>query len=230
MFQDLRFGLRMLVRSPVYTSIAIITLALGIGATTAIFTLINAALLSRLPFPASEQLVQLANHEAGVNASRTVSYPDFEDWRAQAGSFEGMAAKGGVRLVFTAPNEGMDVGAESRVGEYVSPDYFTLLGVALLLGRTFLPEEAATNTGVHSVIVLSEWYTRVDRSGDWRGCDPRAGAVDAAAAVRRQRGGPADVRRCCAAGERRGARGCLPARAARREGRSHDCAATGLAR
>ena len=154
MFQDLRFGARMLVKTPGFTLIAIITLALGIGATTAIFTLINATLLNRLPFNAAERLVQVASYEPHLNANRMVSYPDFEDWRAQAGSFEGMAASGPVRLVFT----GSDTGAESLVGEYVSPDYFGLFGVAPLLGRTFLPEETATNTGVHAVIMLSEWY------------------------------------------------------------------------
>ena len=83
-FQDLRYGVRMLLKNPGFTAVAVLTLALGIGATTAIFTLINATLLNRLPFNASEQLVQLANHEPHVNASRSVSYPDFEDWRAQA--------------------------------------------------------------------------------------------------------------------------------------------------
>jgi putative ABC transport system permease protein len=166
LWQDLRYGARMLLKNPSFTLIAVITLGLGTGATTAIFTLINATLLNRLPFNAPEQLVQVANHEPRVNANRSVSYPDFEDWRAQAGSFDSMAASGGVRLVFTGADAGMNGGAESLVGEYVSPDYFGLFGVAPLLGRAFLPEEAATNTGVHAVIVLSEWYWQRRFGGD----------------------------------------------------------------
>jgi len=170
MFQDLRFGARMLLKAPNVTLIAVFTLALGIGATTAIFTLVNATLLNRLPYNSPERLAQIVNHEPRVNGNRSASYPDFEDWRAQARSFEGMAASGGVRLVFTGsgagPNAGMDAGAESLVGEYVSPDYFGLFGVAPLLGRTFLPEESATNTGVHAVIVLSEGYWQRRFGGD----------------------------------------------------------------
>jgi putative ABC transport system permease protein len=162
MIQDLRYGVRMLLKAPGFAFAAVLTLALGIGATTAIFTLINSTLLARLPFDAPERLVQVANHEPRVNGNRSVSYPDFEDWRAQAGSFDGMAAKGGVRLVFT----GTDASAESLVGEYVSPDYFGLFGVAPLLGRTFLPEETATNTGVRAVIVLSEGYWQRRFGGD----------------------------------------------------------------
>jgi putative ABC transport system permease protein len=166
LMQDLRFGLRMLRKQPGFSLVAMLTLGLGIGATTAIFTLINATLLHRLPYHAPEQLVQLANHEPRVNGSRSVSYPDFEDWRAQAGSFAGVAASGAVRLVFTAPEAGVEMSAESLVGEYVSPDYFALFGVAPLLGRTFTPQEAAANTGVQSVIVLSEGYWRRRFGGD----------------------------------------------------------------
>ncbi|MGH9833109.1 MAG: ABC transporter permease, partial [Blastocatellia bacterium] len=162
MIQDLRFGVRMLLKAPGFAFAAVLTLALGIGATTAIFTLINATLLNRLPFNAPERLTQLANHEPRVSGNRSVSYPDFEDWRAQAASFDAMAASGPVRLVFT----GADASAESLVGEYVSPDYFRLFGVAPLLGRTFLPEETAMNTGVHAVIVLSEGYWQRRFGGD----------------------------------------------------------------
>jgi putative ABC transport system permease protein len=164
--QDVKYALRSFSKSPGFTVVTVLSVTLGIGATTAIFTLINATLLNNLPFSAPEQLVQIVNHEPGVNANRNVSYPDFEDWRAEASSFEVMAATGAVRLVFTGTDAGMDMGAESLVGEYVSPDYFRLFGVAPLLGRTFLPQEAATNTGIHPVIVLSEQYWQRRFGGD----------------------------------------------------------------
>jgi putative ABC transport system permease protein len=164
--QDVKYALRSFSKSPGFTVVTVLSVALGIGATTAIFILINATLLNNLPFRAPEQLVQIVNHQPGVNANRNVSYRDFEDWRAQASSFEVMAAAGLVRLVFTGRDAGMAVGAESLAGEYVSPDYFSLFGVAPLLGRTFLPEETATNTGIHAVIVLSEWYWQQRFGGD----------------------------------------------------------------
>jgi hypothetical protein len=90
MFQDLRFGARMLVKNPGFTIIAIITLALGIGANTAIFSVINAVLLRSLPFTDEERLVMIwETHPAIPRVGAPI--PDFQDWRAQAQSFEEMA-------------------------------------------------------------------------------------------------------------------------------------------
>src|SRR5215216_8021319 len=93
LLNDLRFGLRMMVRNPVFSLIAIITLALGIGANTAIFSVVNAVLLRPLPFPRPADLVMVWATNADTGAREDVtSYPDFEDWRAQSGSFERLAA------------------------------------------------------------------------------------------------------------------------------------------
>jgi putative ABC transport system permease protein len=100
LLQDLRYGARMLMKKPGFTLIAIITLALGIGANTAIFSVVNAALLRPLPYEESERLVVLyeTNPQQGRD-EMSVSYPNFADWRAQSQSLEQLAAclYGGIR-------------------------------------------------------------------------------------------------------------------------------------
>src|SRR5450755_3543587 len=95
LLHDLRFSIRQLRKSPAFAVTTILTLALGIGATTAIFSLVNAVLLRPLPFPDQERLIslQLADIEPGVpaDAQEPLSYPNFFDWRAQSHSVAGMA-------------------------------------------------------------------------------------------------------------------------------------------
>lgn len=136
-FQDLRLGVRVWLKRPVITLIALSTLALGVGANTAIFTLINAALLRPLPYSDAERLMVLATtmRRDRVEA-RSTSYPDFADWRDQNTVFERMAAR--LSTSFTLTGDG---GPERVDGEYASADYFPLLRVQAALGRTFLPEE-----------------------------------------------------------------------------------------
>ena len=90
LLHDLRFAMRTLLKSPGFTLIAVVTLALGIGANTAIFSVVNAALLRPLPYPDAERLVRVYSAQEGDRS--TVSPPDFADWRAQAGVFEPAAA------------------------------------------------------------------------------------------------------------------------------------------
>src|SRR5215510_9027787 len=89
--QDLRYGARMLMKNPGFTLIAVLTLGLGIGANTAIFSVVHALLLRPLPFNESERLVQLSNKTSRARRSG-ISYPNFNDWRERAQSFEGMAS------------------------------------------------------------------------------------------------------------------------------------------
>ena len=129
--QDLRFGLRMLQKSPGFTAIAIVTLALGIGANTAIFSIVNGVLLNPLPFPHPEQLVVLhaskPNFEFG-----SVSYPNFQDWRKDNHTFSSMAISRGYYFSLT----GMGA-AEQLDGQFMTSGFFETLGVKPLLGRTF---------------------------------------------------------------------------------------------
>ncbi len=156
LLQDLRYGARMLFKKPGFTLIAILTLALGIGANTAIFSVINAALLRPLPYEESERLVVL--YETNPQQGRdeiNVSYPNFADWRAQSQSFEQLAAclYGGTILT------GKDEPARLQVMA-VSADFFAMLRVKPLRGRTFLPEE--DKVGGAPVVVLSHalWQSR----------------------------------------------------------------------
>ncbi len=150
LLQDLRYGLRMLRKAPAFTIIALLTLALGIGANTAIFSIVNAVLLKPLPFPESEQLTFLTSayqRQPGVAQPFSVSYPDFFDWRAQAKSFSGMASSHGDSFTLTGLDQPLHVTAAT-----VSGDFFSVLGVSPFLGRGFTRDEEKPGT---RVVVLS---------------------------------------------------------------------------
>jgi putative ABC transport system permease protein len=131
---DLRFTLRQLRKSPSFALTTIFTLALGIGAATGIFSLVNAVLLRPLPFPHSDRLMQLRHeeHVDGAVASRSISYPDFFDWRAQNHSFSAMAAYRDTQYILTNAGE-----AQNLQGDTVSYEFFRVLGIHPALGRDF---------------------------------------------------------------------------------------------
>jgi len=156
MFQDLRYGARMLLKNPGFTLVAVLTLALGIGANTAIFSVVNATLLRPLPYSEPERLVRV--WETNPRANRWgdwVSYPDFRDWREQNTVFDEI----GACRVFGFNLTGSDF-AETLPGAYVSASLFTVLGVKPMLGRTFLAEE--DRPGANRVAVISHglWQRR----------------------------------------------------------------------
>jgi len=155
MFQDLRFGLRMLAKNPGFTLIAIFTLALGIGANAAIFSLVNAVLLRPLPAPHPEHLVTL---NRGNGLGDPLSHPDFLALRERNEVLSGLAAYTLTELSFGNGSRG-----EMVVGELVSGNYFETLGVRPALGRAFLPEEDRV-PGERPVVVISHnfWRTRFD--------------------------------------------------------------------
>jgi predicted permease len=156
--QDLKFAVRMLAKSPGFTLVAVLTLALGIGANTAIFSIVNAALLRPLPFKNSGQLVVLRETYKLVG-NVSVSYPDFLDWRQQSHSFAAMAA---------VQNRGFNlsgVAQPENIGGYaVSPNLLALLGVRPVLGRDFLPSEEQQATA--PVILLSYQLWQSHLGGD----------------------------------------------------------------
>ncbi|MGB8340138.1 MAG: ABC transporter permease [Chthoniobacterales bacterium] len=158
MFQDLRHSLRLLAKNPVFALVGIVTLALGIGATTAVFTLVNALLIKPLPYQDPSHLVLLFEHfhEQHLDAI-PVSPPEFLDYKSQLKTFDKLAA------FDTATFNLSESDLPERVfGAKVSADLFPLLGLEAIRGRTFRPEECAQ--GRDDVLVISErlWRRKFD--------------------------------------------------------------------
>ena len=153
--RDLRFALRQLRRAPVFTVAAIACLALGIGANTAIFTVINAVLVRPLPYPDPERLMMVwSSSEARHRERNTVSPGDFQDWRAQSDAFERMAGLYDTRMNLAGQGEPVEVPVE-----YATADLFPLLGLTPVLGRTFSAEEDAPGASV-AVLGYGLWQRR----------------------------------------------------------------------
>ena len=145
--QDLRYGTRTLVKAPAFAAVAILTLALGIGANSAIFSFVDAALLKPLPYENPERILQIWEKPPG-GGNNVVSAMNFLDWQRQTTSFEAMVASTGGSLTLTGHGEPVLL----RAGR-VSAGYFEVFRVAPLLGRTFAPDE--DTPGKEHVVVLS---------------------------------------------------------------------------
>jgi putative ABC transport system permease protein len=155
-WQDLRFGARMLIKKPGFTLIAIITLALGIGANTAIFSVVNAVLLRPLPYPAPEQLVVVQENDVARGAADIgVSMPDYREWEKRNRSFSHIAAYSTNNYNISGTEE-----PERVAGAAVTTDFFPLLGINPAQGRGFVIEEGVF--GKHRSVVLSDalWRRR----------------------------------------------------------------------
>jgi len=147
MFQDLRYGMRMLVKNPGFTLIAMFTLAIGIGANTAVFSVVNAVLLRPLPYPESERLV-FVNERSPNFPEIAISYPNFTDWRAQQTVFEHIGVYNQGRYNLT------DRGEPQRLnGARMSADAFAALRVQAAVGRVFNNDD--DRPGANPVVVLS---------------------------------------------------------------------------
>jgi predicted permease len=146
--EDVKYAVRRLIRAPGFTAVAVLSLALGIGANTAMFSLVNAVLLRDLPVRAPKQLVEIYTSESDGYPYATSSYPDYRDLRENVDVFAGVV---GTRTFISR----MDRGGEPKVvfGELISWDYFDVLGVPMALGRPFLEEEDQT-PGSHAVVIL----------------------------------------------------------------------------
>jgi putative ABC transport system permease protein len=150
LMQDVRYALRTLRKNPGFAGTAILTLALGIGATTAIFSVVDSVMLKPLPFPTADRLVRIGSVFVANGHGGVASYPDFLDWRARNHVFEGMAVSRTNDFTLIGPREPLHL-----QGAVVSAQLFSLLGVTPALGRSFLPEEdnpAAAN-GTDPVIL-----------------------------------------------------------------------------
>ena len=147
--QDLRFGLCMLRKNPGFTTIAVLTLALGIGANTAIFSVVNAVLVRPLPYRDPGRLVYISEFWPNETNVRTAPSPDFANWSEHDQLFDGLAAYGGgAEFNLTSAGE-----PERVHGARVTADFFTVLGVQPFLGRSFLREE--DQPGGRKVVLLS---------------------------------------------------------------------------
>jgi len=160
LWQDLKYGLRMLAKNPGFTAVAVITLALGIGANSAIFSVVNAVLLKPLPYPDSGRLVMLwESSPARGFEQEKVTGPDFIDWRRQNHAFESIAFWPGWLGADEFNLVGAD-GVEKVKAVYASSGLFSVLGVMPLLGRPFLPEEDQWEGNRVALISYELWQSR----------------------------------------------------------------------
>ncbi|MDQ3917434.1 MAG: ABC transporter permease, partial [Acidobacteriota bacterium] len=164
LLRDVRYAARVLLKSPVFMAVAVLTLALGIGANTAIFSVVNAVLLRPLPFKDPERVVMvwLKGAEAAGGDRVPLSMSDFLDWRAQTRSFERVAFFSHADFNYAGGDT-----PEEVTGAVTSADFFNVFGARAELGRTFLPEEE--KPGAPRAVVVSHgfWQSRL-------GADPRA--------------------------------------------------------
>ena len=161
MLRDLRYALRMLIKSPGFSVAAVVTLALAIGANTAIFSVVNAVILRPLPYREADRLAMIWSEFPDRGWTNNIVYPgDYQDWKAQSRSFEDMAAFIDQGFNVTYPT----TPAEEVRGERVSANFFGLLGASAALGRTFAAEEDLPNGP--RVVVLSDGYWRRHYAGD----------------------------------------------------------------
>ncbi|HSE98806.1 MAG TPA: ABC transporter permease, partial [Blastocatellia bacterium] len=153
LWQDIRYGMRMLLKKPGFTVIAVLTLALGIGANTAIFSVVNAVLLNPLPFAESHLLMALGQNEPrNRTALSNFSFLNFADMRDQSKAFERLAAYYNSNFTLTGQRE-----AVLLRGTVVTAELFPLLGAEPALGRSFLPEEDKAGGGSEGRPAILSW-------------------------------------------------------------------------
>ena len=160
LLQDLRFGLRMLRKSPGFTAIAILTLALGIGANTALFSVVNGVLLNPLPYQQPDRLVAVYSRNAQFQFD-SISYPNFLDWRRNNHSFSALAAFRAGDFNLTGMGE-----AERLSGEMVSANFFPVLGVKPIVGHVFAEQEDELGGAPVALIGEAFWKRKFDSSPD----------------------------------------------------------------
>src|SRR5689334_2806253 len=153
LLQDLRYGLRVLWQSPDFAIVAVLSLALGVSANTAIFGVVNAVLLRSLPFSHPERLVKIVASNRGVGARDIgLSVPELDDLRARAGVFDQVAATQGGPTNLT----GGDRPQRFELLE-VSPNYFSMLGIPAQIGRVFGPGDEAPGFAEAAIISDGLW-------------------------------------------------------------------------
>jgi putative ABC transport system permease protein len=157
MWQDLRYGARMLMKSPAVTLVAIIALTLGIGANTALFSVVNAVLLRSLPYAEGERLAMIWEHRKSgtANPQNVINLGNFYDWKEQSQSFTDMAAFFDRNVNLTSDGE-----PEEIPGQIATTNLFSVLGVNAFQGRTFLPDDGKDSQPNVVVISYNLWQRR----------------------------------------------------------------------
>jgi len=160
LFQDLRYAIRMLAKSPGFTTVAVLTLALAIGANTALFSVVNGVLLNPLPYPHSEQLVTLHESKPNFNTG-SISYPNFLDWQKENHTLSSMAVSRPYSFSLTNLGE-----AEQIQGQFVTSDFFSILGVKPVMGRTFLHIDDQIGAAPVAMISAGFWKRKLSGAPD----------------------------------------------------------------
>ena len=151
MGQDVAYGLRTLRKNPGFTAITVLTLALGIGVNTALFSIVDSALLNPLPYPRPRELLTV--HESKANFDRgSISYPNFFDWRRENKTLAGLAISRRMKFTLTGAGD-----AERIPGDYVTSDFFSILGIEPVLGRLFAPCEDEPGRAPLALIGAGLW-------------------------------------------------------------------------
>jgi predicted permease len=160
LLEDVRYGLRVLWKNPRFLTVAVLTLALGIGANTALFSIVNGVLLNPLPYPHPEELVTL--HESKPNFSTgSISFPNFLDWQKDNQTFSSIAVQRGTSFILTGVGE-----AEQIDGQFVSADFFRQLGVVPVIGRDFARGEDLVGAAPVAMITAGFWKRKFDSANE----------------------------------------------------------------
>jgi putative ABC transport system permease protein len=163
LWQDVRYGARMLRKSPGFTAVVVVTLALGIGANAAIFSVVNGVLMTPLPFPDPDRLMGL--HQSKPNFTNgAITYPNFRDWQTTNQTFSSIAITRGFGFSLTGRGD-----AERVTARLVSADFFTVLGGRLALGRNFAPSEDQPGAGPVIIISTGLWQRKFGGAPDVAG-------------------------------------------------------------
>jgi len=157
---DLRYGVRMLAKAPGFTVLAVLTLALGIGANTALFSVVNGVLLNPLPYPQPDQLVTLDESKPNFETG-SISYPNFLDWQKDNHTFTSMAISRNYSFNMTGLGD-----AERVRAAFITSDFFRVLGVKPAIGRTFAPGEDRVGAAPIALISASFWNRKLGSAHD----------------------------------------------------------------
>jgi putative ABC transport system permease protein len=176
LFQDLRFALRITRKNPGFTAVAVAALALGIGANSTVFTVVNTILFKSLPFKDGHEIVSLSCIRTDKGGARSaVSYSDFQDWRSRAASLQGIAAFSTGTMNVTDPN-----GVPERYsGAWLTANAFGVIGQSPVIGRDFLPQEDQPGAQPVVLIGYGMWQNRYGGRPDILGKTIRVNAVSA---------------------------------------------------